>query len=659
MTQKYRLVFLTLSFVVLLGVSYAVTGSFQFLFADFWFTAGILLLILLSIVDQPHFSKDANVFVNGVAGLISLLAVTRADRDSIWSLFFVWCVYLILTSYLLMLSRSRELPREGSLIQLLSRLNREVGRPEALFSAFFLWGVISQFGYRARPFRVLLFYWAVFIILNLPSVSRALAKALETKGSSSGDAVGVIASFLSPSVFDCTLDAAQPALDPGTSLSVHCKDDQIAGTVIVVEDRVLLGRRHARLAVTATTEHWAGLADEGMASKAVIRLTTEETARPVSAPVGIVGQGTQIGDLRLLVNPAADLEEGEVLRVDIPRSGQAFYQIVTARITDSSLESTLGLQHIEVTASQLGVWHQKRSRFEPVSWVPPAGGLVFKVRSEKEIEYPIPDRSVRLGTVPNSSFPVHFDLSDGVTHNTAIIGVTGSGKSFLTFHVIEAFVQLGIKVLILDLSRQHWLFLQALSPYPIKTVEDVGDWFRGDTPIGIHQFADAKSHPQRTAALVMKIFEELAGKVKLRAGENEPARVCVVFEEAHSLIPEWNQVASRSDSDHVNKTARTILQGRKYGMGCLVVTQRTANVTKTILNQCNTIFALRSFDQTGLDFLKNYMGESYAHAISTLPVRHSILVGKASSSTRPIMFEIEDFSRRWGDEAPLQGSNQE
>jgi len=82
-------------------------------------------------------------------------------------------------------------------------------------------------------------------------------------------------------------------------------------------------------------------------------------------------------------------------------------------------------------------------------------------------------------------------------------------------------------------------------------------------------------------------------------------------------------------------------------MGALVISQRTANVTKTILNQCNTIFALQSFDQTGLDFLKNYMGEEYSHAISTLPERHAVLVGKASSSSRPLIVKIEDMGTRW------------
>ncbi len=94
------------------------------------------------------------------------------------------------------------------------------------------------------------------------------------------------------------------------------------------------------------------------------------------------------------------------------------------------------------------------------------------------------------------------------------------------------------------------------------------------------------------------------------------------------------------------------MQGRKYGMGSIIITQRTANVTKTILNQCNTVFALQSYDQTGLEFLSNYMGDAYSQSISTLKKRQAILVGKASSSERPIIFDVMDMTTRWGNVGP-------
>jgi len=122
----------------------------------------------------------------------------------------------------------------------------------------------------------------------------------------------------------------------------------------------------------------------------------------------------------------------------------------------------------------------------------------------------------------------------------------------------------------------------------------------------------------------------------------DKARVCLVYEEAHSLIPEWNSVAAEGDKAATNGTARAILQGRKYGLGCLLITQRTANVTKTILNQCNTVFAMRTFDDTGKEFLSNYLGSEYASKLPSLKERQAVFFGRASSCENPVMIRLND-----------------
>jgi len=351
------------------------------------------------------------------------------------------------------------------------------------------------------------------------------------------------------------------------------------------------------------------------------------------------------------------METGEILWTEMANGERAFYQVVAGQITEEKVSDENRIQSVKVSASQIGVWEPKKCRFEPVTWVAPAGELVHKASGISGISNNVPEGQVIVGKVPNSEFPVHVNISDIVTHNTAVIGVTGSGKSYLTFHLIESIIKSKVKVLILDISRQHYTFLNNLKPTPLIKSTDVSSWLKGSSMLGIHQFAVNSSYPLVTSQFVETAFTDLSKIVKLKAGVNEPARLCVVFEEAHSLIPEWNQVSEQKERDYVNTTARIILQGRKYGLGSLVVTQRTANVTKTILNQCNTIFALQSFDQTGLDFLKNYMGEEYSRTISTLPVRTSVLVGKASSSTRPILFQIEDFTERWKSEGTEDQSN--
>ena len=115
-----------------------------------------------------------------------------------------------------------------------------------------------------------------------------------------------------------------------------------------------------------------------------------------------------------------------------------------------------------------------------------------------------------------------------------------------------------------------------------------------------------------------------------------------MFEEAHSLVPEWSSAANDGDRNAANGTARVILQGRKYGLGSMIITQRTANVSKSILNQCNTIFALRVFDDTGKQFLENYVGSDYAAMLPTLEERHAIAAGKALKLACPVEIELND-----------------
>jgi hypothetical protein len=421
--------------------------------------------------------------------------------------------------------------------------------------------------------------------------------------------------------------------------------EQVAeGTLF--EDRVVQGLRQGQIALTSFGAKWSTVSAGGRIEIALSDL-------PVSAtrPVGVVSAGSSIGRLVFEVDPRTLMHAGEVVKVQAS-SADTYYQIVSATIDETGLEEGNASQNVRVGAGQLGCWEAAKATFAPIDWVAPAGGVVVVSSGEGIADTPPAGRSL-VGHVPNSTFPVHVHVSDTITHNTALIGVTGSGKSYLAFHLIEAYLDAGIKVLILDLTRQHWQFLQHRNPTELTAATGVTAWLASDSNLAIHQFAAAPNgFPSVAADFAQNCFEWLRANTQLQAGVDVPAKLCIVIEEAHSLIPEWNQVAQQSDTQQVNRSARVILQGRKFGLGTLLITQRTANVTKTILNQCNTIFALRSFDQTGLDFLRNYMGEEYSQAISTLPDRTAILVGKASSSARPIILKVSDFGNRWTGNQP-------
>ena len=51
---------------------------------------------------------------------------------------------------------------------------------------------------------------------------------------------------------------------------------------------------------------------------------------------------------------------------------------------------------------------------------------------------------------------------------------------------------------------------------------------------------------------------------------------------------------------------------------------------------------MRTFDETGKDFLANYIGKDYAASLSSLSERHAVLFGKASSCENPILIRLND-----------------
>lgn len=336
------------------------------------------------------------------------------------------------------------------------------------------------------------------------------------------------------------------------------------------------------------------------------------------------------------------------------------------------------------SAKKVGAWNEAVRRFEHVPWIPQLNEPVYLKQTATA-----PDEPDAIGFFPNTTFPVTVDVQKLVTHNAAILGILGVGKTFLALELVERMLLEGIKVIALDLTNQYETelapffdataeqilidALKAVGP-PGKTIvrQNVAEGgsveaFRTElknqltifeaTPGALLKiynptvfevwrqdskpFQGQASMVQLTPTEITRIVTELALEI-CSSTISDRARMCLVFEEAHSLIPEWNAVVSDGDKAATNGTAKAILQGRKYGLGCLVITQRTANITKTILNQCNSVFALRVFDSTGMEFLRNYVGEEYAGVLSTLEDRHAVVFGRASSCSDPVLVRLND-----------------
>jgi hypothetical protein len=98
----------------------------------------------------------------------------------------------------------------------------------------------------------------------------------------------------------------------------------------------------------------------------------------------------------------------------------------------------------------------------------------------------------------------------------------------------------------------------------------------------------------------------------------------IVLEEAHAYL-DPKQIASVA----VRRIAK---EGRKYGIGMMLVSQRPAEIDQTILSQCGTIFALRLSNSIDRNHIKSAASDNLEGLFAMLPVLRTgeaVIVGEA------------------------------
>lgn len=101
----------------------------------------------------------------------------------------------------------------------------------------------------------------------------------------------------------------------------------------------------------------------------------------------------------------------------------------------------------------------------------------------------------------------------------------------------------------------------------------------------------------------------------------------VVMEEAHRYLS--------ADADHVaaDIVKRIVKEGRKYGIGAMVISQRPAEVDETVLSQCGTMLALRLSNPADRARVKGTLPDNLAGLMDLLPVLRTgeaIIAGEAA-----------------------------
>lgn len=125
-------------------------------------------------------------------------------------------------------------------------------------------------------------------------------------------------------------------------------------------------------------------------------------------------------------------------------------------------------------------------------------------------------------------------------------------------------------------------------------------------------------------ALLRLLFDSMFWGRKLSEGGRERP-LLVVMEEAHLYLADSTSVAGMA-------VKRIVKEGRKYGIGAMVVSQRPTEIDPTILSQCGTFIALRMGNSQDRNHVTSSTTESLRGLLDLLPTLRTgeaIIVGEA------------------------------
>lgn len=125
--------------------------------------------------------------------------------------------------------------------------------------------------------------------------------------------------------------------------------------------------------------------------------------------------------------------------------------------------------------------------------------------------------------------------------------------------------------------------------------------------------------------------------------EREKSPVMLVCEEAHRYVPNSGEAQYGAAQGAIRRIAK---EGRKYGIGLLLVSQRPSEVESTVLSQCNSWIVLRVANEADREHVRGMLPDSMAgftKMLSGLRRQEAIFVGQAA--TLPSRILIRNLAR--------------
>ena len=161
-----------------------------------------------------------------------------------------------------------------------------------------------------------------------------------------------------------------------------------------------------------------------------------------------------------------------------------------------------------------------------------------------------------------------------------------------------------------------------------KMVTRLMDYASDKAQIKVIDFSEV---PADILPIIVGLVARILYQVQFWTDRNKRRPLALVCDEAHLYLPkkDGKNPAEQRAIENFEKIAK---EGRKYGVALLVISQRPADVSSTILSQCNNVIALRLTNGEDQSTVRRLMPESLEGLMDTLPILdigEALVVGDA------------------------------
>lgn len=153
------------------------------------------------------------------------------------------------------------------------------------------------------------------------------------------------------------------------------------------------------------------------------------------------------------------------------------------------------------------------------------------------------------------------------------------------------------------------------------------------------QIVDLSGIPNEIAGVASAAIARIIFQLKIwqTNEERQNSPVLLVCEEAHRYVPNRGDAQYAAAQSAIRRIAK---EGRKYGVGLLLVSQRPSEVEATVLSQCNSWIVLRITNESDREHVKSILPDtmsSLTKMLSSLRRQEAIFVGEAATLPSRIM----------------------